>query len=149
MIFERTCRNARQIVRVQKHSAMTQETILFALISFRSMLASSLDYSGVGSIIAAITAAVALYFGHKSNRRSANNTEEVSYVENNLKTMQATLDWVTKENERLRELNEDQRTELDKISNELRHIEIKLDKCTRSYELVKKRLNELGEQNGR
>ena len=128
---------------------MMPTATLFSLFNFPSVLGASVDYTGIGSIIAAITALVALYYGYKTNKRTASNTEEVSYVENNLKTMQTTLDWVTKDNVRLRELNEEQRLEIDEINKSLNHIEIELDKCKRSHELMRKHFNELGEQNGK
>ncbi len=124
-------------------------TISFTLLGVRPVLVASLDYTGLGSILAGITALVALYLGHRTSKRTAINTEGVSYVDTNLKTMQATLEWVNKDNAQLRELNEKQRFEIDEIMKELRKVEIKLDNCNRSYELLNKRLNEIGEQNGK
>ena len=88
-----------------------------------SLVAASLDYAGIGSVIAAFTATVALVFGYRNTRRAQQTTESVSYVDNNLKTMQATLDWLTADNGRLREINEQQRLQIIGFDEELQRVE--------------------------
>lgn len=92
-------------------------------LSIIYLLAAGLDYAGIGSLIAAVTATVALFFAHKNNKRAARTTESVSYVDNNLKTMQATLDWLTNDNSRLREINEEQRLQIINLDDEVQRIE--------------------------
>lgn len=124
---------------------------------FSSIIAASLDFAGIGSLLAAGTACIALFLGYRTNKRSATNAETVSYVDNNLKTMQATLDWVTEDNKRLREVNEVQRLQNLKFVEEINHlehevsrlstIEEELERCKQTCARLTVRLNEMGSDN--
>lgn len=73
---------------------------------FGILMAAGFNYAGVASVVAAMTAVVALFLSNKSNKRQQQNTESVSYVDNNLKTMQGAMDWVKADNVSLREDND-------------------------------------------
>lgn len=99
------------------------------LYTYAKTLGVSIDYSGIGAILVAITALLALLLGHKNSRRSTKITDSVSYVDNNLKTMQATQNWLMVDNKRLREVNENQRELLVESEEKIQQLRLKLAKC--------------------
>lgn len=127
---------------------MTSMKLLYAFTN-PYILSVVVDLAGIGSLIAAATAFIALYLGWKTNQRTATNTEEVSYVDNNLKTMQATLDLLTRDNERLRQLNEEQRLQIEAFTLELQEVEEKLEKCQQLCSGLSRRLNKFGAEHER
>lgn len=132
--------------------ANIKSTVVAAEIVF----AAGLDYSGIGSIIAGATATVALILGYRTSKRTADTTEEVSYVDTNLKTMQATLEWLKADNERLmidnrklRDQNEEQNLQNLRVSEELRQITLELTQCKDMCGAMDRKLKELGEGNAK
>ena len=105
-----------------------------------SVFAAGVDVAGIGSVVAGITAMIALILGHRNSRRAAQTTESVSYVDNNLKTMQATLDWLTKDNTRLREVNEEQRLSMVDMHEEMQQLRLELATCKELCTLMGVRL---------
>lgn len=130
-------------------------------VSAKSLIAATMDAAGIASLIAALAAVIAMILSNQSNKRTAVNTESVSYVDNNLKTMQATLDWLQKDNDRLRVVNEEQRKqniafarELEAVEHELEHVKENFDKaqeelhsCTKRCSVMEMTLKKLGVQN--
>ena len=121
--------------------------LVFARVAFSNIIAVGLDLAGISSLLAAGTACVALFFAQRTSRKQTKNTEAVSYVDNNLRTMQTTLDWLTADNKHLRDLNEIQRLQIIEHTRELESVHAELEQCKQVCKNMQKRMTELGDKN--
>lgn len=126
-----------------------------SIVAVRIILFSAVDYTGIASLVAAAAAFVTFFFSYVHNKRTATVAASVSYVDNNLKTLQASLDWLTKDNESLRGLNEqqreeivEQRKEIDDLRTELHEVEERLDSCKSMCDALNRQLNKRGGLSG-
>jgi hypothetical protein len=113
---------------------------------FEALVGAGLDYAGVGSIVAAFAAMTAMIMNHQNNKRTSANTETVTYVDTNLKTLQATITILQSENDRKDVIIGKQGIELEKQAEEIARMEVELAECKTSCARMERRLDELRDE---